>query len=96
MVDKTAIVYNQKYHDIAAQYLQDLSDDITMAQRMVVFFLLHSVSEPYSFSSLLRFAVAFANNANIIPSSHYGEGYLAWARAYRKLNLEAVTIILEK
>lgn len=80
----TADLYTPEYHDAVAGYLQTVSDNATMARKIITYLLFYDVGQPYAAQSSVRNAATFLKNASIVPPAHYNEVNLAWARAVRK------------
>lgn len=76
-----------KYGDVfdkeVRQHVQDLQTYIRPLRQALMYMLLYTDGERFSFASAIRTAATLFGNVSIVPPAHYNEVNLAWARALR-------------
>jgi len=75
--------FNEAYINAVAGYIQQMKDYFHPFRKVLMSILLYTEGETFSISGMLRTMATSYANSGIIPSAHYNECYLAWARAQR-------------
>ena len=76
-----------KYGDVfdreIRQHVEDMKTNIHPLRRLLMYMLLYTEGEEFSFASSIRTAATLFGNVGIVFPAHYNEVNLAWARALR-------------
>lgn len=83
MIENSATIYDQKYHDEIIRYMDTLTANIDMARKLVSYIAFYTEGG-FDSESIVRTISTFYNCFGMVPPAHFNEVYLAWARAARK------------